>query len=131
MVQIYAPDGPLGPPPMKLAPSPRVLAGLRIGVLDNAKPNARLLMERAARQIAAVRIVAPVRYRRQERVRKVAVRGVDLDAIGVRNTRRYALTAETFDVHVAQRIGLVQTICPVGGLDAAAAPVAELPLNPS
>jgi methylglutaconyl-CoA hydratase len=48
-----------------------------------------------------------------------------IDAIGVRNTRRYALTAETFDVHVAQQIGLVQTICPVGGLDAAAAPVID------
>jgi len=48
-----------------------------------------------------------------------------VDAIGVRNTRRYALTAETFDVHEARRIGLVQTICPVGGLDAAAAPVID------
>ena len=52
MVKIYAPDGPIGTPPMKLAASPRVLSGLRIGVLDNAKPNAGLLMERAARQIA-------------------------------------------------------------------------------
>jgi hypothetical protein len=51
-MQIYAPDGPLGPPPITLAPSPSVLAGLRIGVLDNAKPNAKLLMERAARRIA-------------------------------------------------------------------------------
>lgn len=48
-----------------------------------------------------------------------------IDAIGVRNTRRYALTAETFDVREAQRIGLVQTICPVGGLDAAAAPIVD------
>jgi hypothetical protein len=30
-----------------------VLQGLRIGILDNAKPNARLLMERAAEQLAA------------------------------------------------------------------------------
>jgi len=48
-----------------------------------------------------------------------------IDAIGVRNARRYALTAETFDVHAAQRIGLVQTICPVGGLDVAAAPIID------
>ena len=52
MVQIFAPDGPLGPPPIALAASPTVLTGLRIGVLDKAKPNAKLLMERAARRIA-------------------------------------------------------------------------------
>ena len=39
MDQIYAPDGPLAPPPITLATSPTVLAGLRIGVLDNLKPN--------------------------------------------------------------------------------------------
>ena len=53
MEQIYAPDGPLAPPPITLAASPTVLAGLRIGVLDNLKPNAKLLMQRAAEQIAA------------------------------------------------------------------------------
>jgi hypothetical protein len=53
MNQIYAPDGPLAPPPISLAASPAVLAGLRIGVLDNLKPNAKLLMQRAAEQIAA------------------------------------------------------------------------------
>jgi hypothetical protein len=52
MNQIYAPDGPLAPPPIALAASPAVLAGLRIGVLDNLKPNAKLLMQRAAEQIA-------------------------------------------------------------------------------
>jgi hypothetical protein len=51
--QIYAPDGPLAPPPITLAASPSVLAGLRIGVLDNLKPNAKMLMQRAAEQIAA------------------------------------------------------------------------------
>lgn len=53
MDQIYAPDGPLAPPPISLATSPTVLSGLRIGVLDNLKPNAKLLMQRAAEQIAA------------------------------------------------------------------------------
>jgi hypothetical protein len=52
-MEIYAPDGRIGRPAYSLAPSPPVLQGLRIGVLDNAKPNARLLMERAAGQLAA------------------------------------------------------------------------------
>lgn len=53
MVQVYAPDGAIGRPSYALAASPPVLAGLRIGVLDNAKPNARLLMTRLAEQVAA------------------------------------------------------------------------------
>ncbi len=48
MVQIYAPDGAIGRPRYHRAASPGVLSGLRIGVLDNAKPNALLLMERVA-----------------------------------------------------------------------------------
>jgi hypothetical protein len=52
MVQIYAPDGAIGRPAIDRAPSPSVLSGLRIGVLDNAKPNARLLMERLADRLA-------------------------------------------------------------------------------
>jgi hypothetical protein len=52
-IRIFAPDGEVGPEPVRLAPAPTSLAGLRIGVLDNAKPNAGLLMGRAAQQIAA------------------------------------------------------------------------------
>jgi len=52
-VKVYAPDGTIGKPPRALAPSRATLAGLRIGVLDNGKPNAGLLMVRAAEQIAA------------------------------------------------------------------------------
>lgn len=52
-VQIYAPDGDIGRPTFSLAPSPSVLTGLRVGVLDNGKPNARLLMQRMADQLAA------------------------------------------------------------------------------
>ena len=48
-----------------------------------------------------------------------------IDSIGLHNTRRYALTAETFDVDEAMRIGLVQLACPVGALDAAAAPIVD------
>lgn len=51
-MRIYAPDGAVGTAPLSLAPSPAVLTGLRIGVLDNGKPNARLLLARAAEQIA-------------------------------------------------------------------------------
>jgi hypothetical protein len=53
IVEIYAPDGAIGRPSFALAPSPSVLTGLRIGVLDNGKPNARLLMQRVADQLAA------------------------------------------------------------------------------
>lgn len=52
-MKVYAPDGAIGERPRALAPSRPSLAGLRIGVLDNEKPNARLLMVRAAEQIAA------------------------------------------------------------------------------
>jgi hypothetical protein len=49
---VYAPDGAVGAPPVRLAPSPLALTGLRIAVLDNEKPNARILMVRAAEQLA-------------------------------------------------------------------------------
>jgi hypothetical protein len=52
-MKILTPDGAVGLPNVTLAPSPPVLVGLRIGVLDNAKPNARVLMERAAQGLAA------------------------------------------------------------------------------
>jgi hypothetical protein len=52
-VKIYAPDGGIGGPTRALAPSPQLLTGLRIGVLDNGKPNARELMVRAAEQLAS------------------------------------------------------------------------------
>jgi hypothetical protein len=51
-IHVYTPEGAVGAPPVRLAPSPSVLAGLRIGVLDNEKPNARLLMVRVADQLA-------------------------------------------------------------------------------
>jgi methylglutaconyl-CoA hydratase len=41
------------------------------------------------------------------------------DAIGVRQVRRYALTAERFDVKEAHRIGLVHEIVPIAELHAA------------
>ena len=48
-----------------------------------------------------------------------------IQAIGVRQARRYALTAETFDVYEAYRIGLVHKICKVDCLDEASEPVID------
>jgi hypothetical protein len=52
-VTIYAPDSEPGPELATLAPSPASLTGLRIGVLDNGKPNAAVVMTRAAETLAA------------------------------------------------------------------------------
>lgn len=53
MIQVYLPDSAPGQEPLRLAPSPASLAGLRIGVLDNGKPNAVEVMTRAAETLAA------------------------------------------------------------------------------
>ncbi len=50
---VYLPDSEPGPLTAGLAPSPASLAGLRIGVLDNGKPNAVEVMTRAAETLAA------------------------------------------------------------------------------
>ena len=47
------------------------------------------------------------------------------DAIGVRQVRRYALTAERFDVKEAHRIGLVHEIVPLADLQAAGARIVD------
>ena len=52
-ISIHAPDGAVGRPATPLAAVPRSLTGLRVGVLDNGKPNARLLLVRTAEQLAA------------------------------------------------------------------------------
>ncbi len=51
-MQVYAPGGSIGKPPRTLAPGLSALGGRRIGVLDNAKPNAGLLMVRMAERLA-------------------------------------------------------------------------------
>jgi nucleotide-binding universal stress UspA family protein len=51
-MQILSPEGTVGTAPHGLAPSPGVLTGLRLAVLDNGKPNARLLLERLASRLA-------------------------------------------------------------------------------
>ena len=49
---IHRPDGPPCAPPAGLAPSPPVLAGRRIGILDNRQPNADVLLHRLADRLA-------------------------------------------------------------------------------
>ena len=51
-LRIYAPEGSLGTPPASLAPSPPLLAGQRIGLLDNGKPGAARLLTTLAARIA-------------------------------------------------------------------------------
>ena len=61
MVKICSPAGLRGRQPLPLAPAPAALAGLRLAVLDNHKPNARLLLEQVAHglaQRAGVHVVA-------------------------------------------------------------------------
>jgi methylglutaconyl-CoA hydratase len=48
-----------------------------------------------------------------------------VDAIGVRQVRRYALTGERFDAHEARRIGLVHEVVPATALGAAGERVIE------
>jgi methylglutaconyl-CoA hydratase len=48
-----------------------------------------------------------------------------ISAIGVRQARRYAMTAETFNVYEAKSIGLVHEICPVGELDEVVKPIID------
>ena len=52
-MKVYLPDSVPGPETATLAPSPPSLAGLRIAVLDNGKPNAATVMTRAAETLAA------------------------------------------------------------------------------
>ena len=52
-MQIHPPTGATSTPPASLAPTPAVLAGRRIGILDNRKPNAGLLLARLAERLAA------------------------------------------------------------------------------
>jgi hypothetical protein len=59
-VQIYRPDGDVDDVPTRLSDPLAALAGLRIAVLDNGKPNAALLMTRLA-EVLATRTGATVR----------------------------------------------------------------------
>ena len=52
MVMVYLPDSEPGPELSSLSASPTSLAGTRIAVLDNGKPNADVVMARAAETLA-------------------------------------------------------------------------------
>ena len=52
-MRVHTPDGAVGLPAAGLAPPAGVLAGKRIGILDNSKPNAGLLLGRMADRLAA------------------------------------------------------------------------------
>jgi hypothetical protein len=52
MTLVYRPDGEIGQELATRAASPTTLAGLRIAVLDNGKPNAALVMTRLAESLA-------------------------------------------------------------------------------
>lgn len=51
-IEILRPDGETGEPLRVLAPAPEVLTGVPIGVLDNTKPNAGVLLDRLAARLA-------------------------------------------------------------------------------
>src|SRR3954447_17340883 len=52
-MKVYLADSAPGPEVAALAPSPASLTGVRIAVLDNGKPNAGVVMTRAAETLAA------------------------------------------------------------------------------
>ncbi|MCY3648821.1 MAG: hypothetical protein OXG40_03700 [Acidimicrobiaceae bacterium] len=52
-MRIYAPVGAVGPAAISRAVAGPTLAGKRIGILDNSKPNAGLLLRRLAEGLAA------------------------------------------------------------------------------
>jgi hypothetical protein len=51
-MQIYAPEGNVGSEAASLAPTPALLTGQRIGILQNGKPNADVLLRRLADRVA-------------------------------------------------------------------------------
>ncbi len=51
-IRIFCPEGALGVQPMRLSARPDLLAGRRIGLLDNRKPNAGVLLARVAQRLA-------------------------------------------------------------------------------
>ena len=50
-LRIYSPEGAVGNPTRALAASPQVLAGRRLAILDNGKPNAVVVMRRIAERL--------------------------------------------------------------------------------
>lgn len=51
-IVVYTPAGAVGAAPVQRSAAVPVLSGVAVGVLDNAKPNAALLMTRMAEELA-------------------------------------------------------------------------------
>jgi len=51
-VRVHAPDGAIGQAMVVLAATPRSLSAAKLAILDNGKPGALPMLERAAEQIA-------------------------------------------------------------------------------
>ena len=51
-IEILRPDGAVTDPARSLAAAPDTIAGATIGVLDNTKPNAGVLLDRLAARLA-------------------------------------------------------------------------------
>jgi hypothetical protein len=64
-MEILDPVGPTTATTRTLAPRPASLQGAVIGILDNSKPNARVLLEGVARALAAKLGAAEVRVWRK------------------------------------------------------------------
>ncbi len=79
-MEILDPVGPSTAATRTLAPRPATLQGAVIGVLDNSKPNARVLLEGVARALAAKLGAAEVRTWRKPGASIGATRAV-LDEI--------------------------------------------------
>lgn len=51
-MKVHTPAGRIGRPAVGLAPGRPVLSGVRLGILDNTKPNADVLLGRIAERLA-------------------------------------------------------------------------------
>ena len=51
-MEIYSPNGNTGEPESSLSPPLPLLTGLSLGILDNTKPNAGLLLDRLADRLS-------------------------------------------------------------------------------
>ncbi len=87
-VGLLRPDGETGDPSRSLAPSLDVLTGVRVGVLDNTKPNADVILDRIAGRLAE-RTGAHIRRRD---TKNAAMPAGDQVLDGMQNEVRIVLT---------------------------------------
>jgi hypothetical protein len=72
MLTVFDPRGIVETEPQPLAPRPRSLDGLRLGVLDNTKWNANRLLRKTAARLAERHALAAVNHYRKESFSKDA-----------------------------------------------------------